>query len=107
MRHAFTSAVIALIAVLGMSDGAYAAPDPTQCSANASVDARIAACTPIIEAGPKSEYNLALAYKIRCGAFARKGDFKRALADCDDAIKLDRNDAENFSHRCRVRNRNG
>lgn len=52
-------------------------------------DQRLAACTTIIDAGNEPPPNLALAYCNRAIADDQKGDLDRAMADLDEAVRLD------------------
>jgi lipoprotein NlpI len=54
-----------------------------------SVDQRLIGCTALVESGQASMQDRAAAYSNRCWAYSDKGDPDRAIADCDDAIRLD------------------
>jgi len=64
-----------------------------------SVDAEIAACTRWINSGGQSAATLATAYTNRGWAYFQKGQDDLAIADYDQAIRLDPNDAEKFFDR--------
>jgi tetratricopeptide (TPR) repeat protein len=51
-------------------------------------DRGIAACTALIDSGSESAANLAIAYANRGISYSDKGDFARAIADYEQAIKL-------------------
>src|SRR5215470_12212619 len=57
-----------------------------------SPDVGIEGCTAVIQSGQRRSENLALAYSRRATAYARKGDYDRAIPDFDQAIKLNPND---------------
>jgi tetratricopeptide (TPR) repeat protein len=83
----------------GTSDPSQFPPPPEQgsaasagqpdCNARNSPDQRIAACTRVIEGRAETAANRAIAYVNRGIAYKSKLDFERALADFDEAIKLD------------------
>ena len=52
-------------------------------------DQRISACTSIIQSGRETRRNLAIAYYSRGLAYYDKGDDDRAIADYNEAIRLD------------------
>jgi lipoprotein NlpI len=54
-----------------------------------SVDQRIAGCTALVESERLSVQDRAAAYGNRCWAYSDKGNSDRAIADCNDAIRLD------------------
>lgn len=55
---------------------------------NINPDSGIAACTAIINAQDR-RYGIATAYTNRCSAYNNKGSYDLAIADCDQAIRLD------------------
>jgi tetratricopeptide (TPR) repeat protein len=70
---------------------------------NASLEQTMAGCTAVVDRGQDSPANIALAYSLRGGAFYYKGDLIRALADYDQAIRLDPAFARAFNNRCWAR----
>ncbi len=62
-------------------------------SDTAHPDVRIMACTRNIESGRFIGRNLAVAFTNRGDAYRRKGQFDQAIADYDQAIQLQSNDA--------------
>ena len=68
-------------------------------SQNVSLDQQIDACTAAIESGKWSGAGLAWAYNNRSFAYIMRGDFDRGIADADEAIRLDPNDAAAFNNR--------
>src|SRR5262249_31248867 len=69
---------------------------------NASLDERIAACSEAIAGGRESGRNLAMAYCNRGYALTEKRELDRALADLEEAIKVDPTYACAYSNRGRV-----
>ena len=62
-----------------------------------AIDRNIAACTRIID--ERREPDHAAALGNRCGLWITKGNFDRAIADCDDAIRLDPKGADAYLNR--------
>jgi tetratricopeptide (TPR) repeat protein len=54
-----------------------------------SIDQRINGCSSIIQSGRESPRNLAVAYYSRGLAYYDKGDDDRAIAEFNEAIRLD------------------
>jgi tetratricopeptide (TPR) repeat protein len=54
-----------------------------------SVDQRLVGCTALIESGQASAQDRAAGYSNRCSAYSDKSDSNRAVADCNEAIRLD------------------
>jgi tetratricopeptide (TPR) repeat protein len=65
-----------------------------------TADQKIAGCSAIIAAGKGSPHDLALAYNTRGGQFYYKGEHLRAIADYDEAIKLDPQYFHALNNRC-------
>lgn len=66
---------------------------------NANGDPKIAACTAVIKSGEKSGRELSVAYAGRAGGYKAKGEYDKALADIDEAIKLQPGFGELFYNR--------
>jgi tetratricopeptide (TPR) repeat protein len=66
---------------------------------NVTLDQRIDACTAAIASGKWSGPGLAWAYNNRSFAYILQGDYDRGIADADEAIRLDPNDAVAFNNR--------
>jgi tetratricopeptide (TPR) repeat protein len=76
------STLVALIALAGLSTAAAA--DDRQVCARGSADARIAACTRVLNANP-ADFN---ALANRGVAYRTNSDYERALADFDAAMRI-------------------
>jgi tetratricopeptide (TPR) repeat protein len=94
---------LAAAAVLLVSASPAAADKFADCSA-AKAEVRIRACSEVIEAPtfrsraiPQSD--LAIAYSNRGTAFIAKGDYERAIADFDTAIRLNPKNTNAYFHR--------
>jgi tetratricopeptide (TPR) repeat protein len=61
--------------------------DAQDCSQTKGPDLQIKGCTAIIDRGTGKD--LVIAYNNRCFAYEIRGDHERAIADCEQAIKLD------------------
>jgi tetratricopeptide (TPR) repeat protein len=61
--------------------------DAQDCSQTKSPDLQIKGCTAIINRG--TDKDLVIAYNNRCLAYEIRGDHDRAIADCEQAVKLD------------------
>ena len=65
------------------------AEDTELCSSSSNPDEKIAACTRQISSGRWTGRNLATSYINRGGAYSDRGDYERAIADFNEAIRLD------------------
>jgi tetratricopeptide (TPR) repeat protein len=107
LRLALTIALFSLTMVSLLSlDARFAgarADDVADCNEGRG-DTRIRGCSRIIKTRrlfgkPISKQNLAFAYSNRSNAYAEKGEYDRAIADFDKAIKLKPKDAKAYSNR--------
>ena len=62
-------------------------------------DRGIAGCTKIIDAGKGTKQNLAIAYRNRGTAYAKKGEYDKALVDLSAAIKRNNKFADAYYDR--------
>ena len=87
-------------ALLASAALAQPSPDWTACIASQQdPDAGIRACTAIINSGRERGRNLAIAYNNRGDGYWEKNDFDRALADYDQAIRVDKSYATAYVNR--------
>jgi tetratricopeptide (TPR) repeat protein len=97
-RLAVTSLAFAALVI---APGLAAADDAADCAKETGEDA-IAACTRRIESGEVRGHELAVMFGHRGLAARRKGDIDRAIADFDEAIRLDPNFAQPVFRRAMV-----
>lgn len=69
----------------------------------ASLEQTISGCTAVVDRRTDTLQQVALAYSLRGGAMYYKGDPLAAIADYDEAIKLDPAFARAFNNRCWAR----
>ena len=67
---------------------AVGADVPSDCAGGKPVEARIRACSSLIDAKPTPSDRRAEAYRIRAAAYSEKANHKQAIADFTEAINL-------------------
>src|SRR5262249_37864389 len=75
--------------VLATSVSVFAAGDREDCAAIGNPDQSIAACARVISDGSETAANRAMAYKNRGNAYYSKKDYDGAIADYNEAIRID------------------
>jgi tetratricopeptide (TPR) repeat protein len=90
--------LVAGIAAAAPTGGAQTQQQTAWCQDN-PVDARIVGCTAIIQSGRWSGKKLAVVFGNRGGAYYGKKDYDRAIANYDQAIRLDSKSAIAFCNR--------
>ncbi len=82
--------VLAAFVCVSLGAPAFAKSDHWMGCRGADIDARITSCTEVIGRGSReTTRNRITAYINRSGAYRAKGDFDRALANLDEALRLD------------------
>ena len=71
------------------------------CTGNPGVDwdQQIKSCTALIQSGTELQENVAIAFYNRALAYENKEDYARAIADYDEAVRLNPNDADALLYR--------
>src|ERR1700756_5394255 len=98
LSHALAGAAFIIITTISGSK-TIAADDGETC-VNASGEVAITACTRAISSGRYKGRNLAVLYGNRGAEYDDKGDPDLAIADYNEAIRLDPKIAEVYSNRC-------
>jgi tetratricopeptide (TPR) repeat protein len=86
---------------------APAAADDGEVCVRGSGEAAIEACTRAIKSGRYDRHNLAIIYSNRANQRERAGDFKNAIADHDEAIRIDPTYSAGYMHRGNAYARHG
>src|SRR5512132_1539917 len=73
--------------------------DAQKCAETPTPDLALEHCTRAIQSGQLSEPSLAVTLNNRGNAYQNKGDYVRAIADYDQAIKLNSDSALIFNNR--------
>jgi len=98
------SLLVLLLFAIPTFVSAQSTPDAEFCAGSAgTVDDRIAACTSAITSGRLSAASLAVAFRNRGNAWSAKGDKDRAIADYNEAIRLNPKSATAYRNRGSVR----
>src|SRR5712671_4537185 len=82
------------------SRGAAPATNDNAVCGKAKGDDAIAACGRLIAAGTKRGNELARIYLNRCVAWSRMRESDRAMADCNEALRLNPKYAHGYANRC-------
>ena len=92
--------VVALAAMV-VSAVAQLSPHWQACTGNPGIDwdQQIKSCTALIQSGTELKENVAIAYYNRALAYENKDDYARAVADYDEALRLNPNDADALLYR--------
>lgn len=77
-----------LMLAFALSSCGQSGPDHEMCKSGLNLDQRIEACTRLISSGQLSRPDQANAYHSRGAAWASRRDYGRAIADYDEALRL-------------------
>jgi tetratricopeptide (TPR) repeat protein len=79
------------------------------CTGNPGIDwdQQIKSCTTLIQSGTESKENVAIAFYNRALAYENKEDYRRAIDDYDEAIRLNPTDADALLYRGLDKQRTG
>jgi tetratricopeptide (TPR) repeat protein len=101
-------AFLVLVAVMFSAGVTFAGPKQEFAACrDASVNTAIKLCTVVINNVKQSTANKSYALGYRCSIRTGAGDFENAIADCDEAIKLDPDFSEAFASRCWIHDLKG
>jgi tetratricopeptide (TPR) repeat protein len=95
----FAMAAISLV-LLATSAMAASNKDSADCAQTADPDLQLAACARWLKADHLSVQQQATAHNNRCVAFQEQRDFDHAIAECDEAIRLNPKNSVAYSNRC-------
>lgn len=102
MKHRKISAAAVIVLLSALSYAAWhsarPAPDPEQCNAS-DPDTRIEGCNALIALSEKSPDLQAAAYLKRGVAYRLKGQFDKAIADYNAALRINPHYAEAYNNR--------
>ncbi len=89
------------LAAMTVSAVAQLSPHWQACTGNPGIDwdQQIKSCTALIQSGTELKENVAIAYYNRALAYENKDDYARAVADYDEALRLNPNDADALLYR--------
>jgi tetratricopeptide (TPR) repeat protein len=89
MKRSRILAVAIMTAICALPSIARAQDSQSAVKCNSNVpDDIMSGCTAVIQQGSETPRHLAMAYTNRGSVYANRGDYKRSIDDCDQAIKL-------------------
>jgi tetratricopeptide (TPR) repeat protein len=94
-------AALVVLAATTISATAQLSPNWRACTGNPGIDwdQQIKSCTVLIQSGAESKENVAVAFFNRALAHEEKGEYDHAIADYNEAIELNPNDADAYLYR--------
>ena len=97
----FAIAVAALVPTAAGAQQPAKVTDEQRCTGQAGVtpDAQAAACTALIDSKRFSKQNLAILHSNRGIAYGKAGDYDRAMADFDAALRINPNHIRAYVNR--------
>ena len=102
MRFLSVIAVVALLAPIAQPASADMKDD---CAQNRNPNLRIDGCTAVIRYGDFSGWNLAISYSNRGNAHYKLGEYRRAIEDYDQTLRIDPGHANARANRAMAYNK--
>jgi len=96
-----------LIGIAAICFVSAAAADDGEVCVRGSGDTSIEACTRAIKSGRYDKRNLAIVYSNRGNQWDRMGQFEKAIADHNEAIRIDPTYGAGYMHRGNIYARHG
>jgi len=101
LKTALAMAAMSL-ALLATPAMAGSKEDAADCGQAADPERQLAACARYLQSANLSDEYKSVAHNNRCGAFGDKGDYDHAIAECDEAIRLNPKYSSAYDLRCYI-----
>ena len=95
-------AIAASLLALAAPTTAASNKDTADCMQFVNPDLQLAGCARYLQSAGLSNEQRSIGHSNRCSAFGKKRDFDHALAECDEAIRLNPKSSVAYNYRCNV-----